>query len=1769
MTATPTAAPARKPRRRLWRFLRRTTLVVLILAVLVRIALPFALPWLVDLVARGAGITVRWDSLSLSILAGDVQIQGLEVHERDDQGRPRGEALLRVDLIAVDLLTTHLLSGEVHVALAEVDGVDARLERDTDGHIAGAGIFAPAAQAAAPAVDDAASASNAPLDLRLPAIVDVLRVQHLRIHVRDHAAGAALDTWIETNLRINDLGRSDRTGRVEVHAHGPDLLDEFSCEGRLRTAQHALDGSFRAALRGLRLQPVAPLLALAGVTPRAKRIDATFALALQADSDEAGGLHAALEVSDLSAHADDIEGLGLDRAKIDLRREGDGNLAVSSIEVLAPRGRVDLAADGALGALGVELRAKPATTAPPQAPQANAVASRGALRVDRLHLQGGDFRAVDHRVEPSTELQLAVDEFDLGDLRLDPRAPDARARVTAKLRVPEVAEAIDVTAELTPFATRRAAKVDVRASGITLARLAPHLRRAGLQPQLKDGVLTLHAEASTRSGADDATLADLTLGPIRFADGDTTLVGLQRVGVQGLVAVRSRTRVEDVEISGLAVPLRIGANDALEFAGLRSVAAQASPAATEPAPPAPSTPPPALLPRFELGVLRVRDTELRILCDTVDPPLDFRPQQIEVDVTDLGLGGAPRADAMDEARVRVRVVAPTLADELVLNGTIRSRPGPLDLGVLCEMSGSRIVAGPLAPLLARAGIDCRLASGRAHAVLEATAKQQQDGTLEATAALREVAFADGGDTPFVALSALHVEHVRIAGPAIDVGPITIDAPQLELGRDADGALRVGPLRILPREGAGTAAAPAPAPSAPSPLPQLTLAGVTLRGARIGWSDATPSPAIETALALDAQIGALRLGTGAEPTDFVVTAHSDGAIDRLTLSGKVNPDPSDLRLEVALRGEGLRAGPLASALPPSVHVDWQTGRLAADAELRVTQLAQGGIAVDAFVHDVSLADGDTALRTLERLALRAPRIDQLGGEIAVQEITSQGLSCDVERDPEGALHLLGMRFLPATTAAPRPVEPSPAVPAPIPAPAALPHVVVERLDLGIARLRFTDHAAGAEGVPLDSSLRVFTSGPLTLCDKQPEALAPLELRVEGRAAPLLDQVALDLSFAPWQPEVHVAAKLRATGIHGGELGKLMPSLAERIDASTLGDGTAQLDLIADVDLHRRHPTDIDLGRGFGVELELRDIALRATPDGEVLAGIQSITVDAPRIATDGSARIDLIDVAGITARGTQTAEGLTLAGITLKEPPAPPAQDGAATAAEPARPATPPAAAPSTPRPEVRVGELSVRGIDFLFRDETSTPPMVLPLDSLDVEVRGFTTRTLTDGVPFRFTASLGAGKVDLPERIESSSLITGFLGAAVGAVTGSSDDRNLVQRPLLDEIAVDGNLALGPALSGRVRASVSGLELGAFRGPARKSKVEIGDGVVESGVTLQFLGENGLRTDGSIGFNNLSVSEPAGGPISTYLKLPAPLDTVLFALQDQNGDIRIPFKLRIDQGGLSSGQIATAAITALGKVIADAVAAAPFRAVGIVTGLFGLGGKAPSLAEQKVEVVFDTGDAAVSANARAQLAPLIDLLAGDESIALVVQQKLSAADLQRAQERANPTPEEARTLADRLRRGIATVQREREEAVAHLRATIGAGDPRSGWLENRHLRAIDAQLASLSNSLDRVLTLLRPGADRRADRRTRDAAIDLGTARLEEIRQTLLTLGGPTLADRIELRPARVTDPDADKPGTVTLTPRFRQPQEALGPKKQAQPIESLPPIDAKPASGR
>lgn len=546
------------------------------------------------------------------------------------------------------------------------------------------------------------------------------------------------------------------------------------------------------------------------------------------------------------------------------------------------------------------------------------------------------------------------------------------------------------------------------------------------------------------------------------------------------------------------------------------------------------------------------------------------------------------------------------------------------------------------------------ASASAKPVLEVA------GRIDLTAIdLRE---RDGHPLFFLPLLEARLAPSRPLDRHLHLASLHIANPQGWVDRDPAGAWNFNRWRGVPPPSAEPPPAATPAASAPL---QLAIDRVRLRDGRLGVRDAQPAGGFATTLTgINLDIDGFSLADHA-PFRLALDLGSQRR-ERLGISGQVTVSP--LTLDLAVAAKGL---PLAAYLP--YYQAQTTAVIGGDAQLSArVQVAPG---TPLLVSDTRLEITGLELPLPEeeglKLAgavLQGGRYDLAGNRLEIDEVTLNAPALRFSRSKAGHWSFLARDY---------PLLARLAEPAAAPPPAA------------------------GDGPPFSYHIGriLLHDGQLALRDELPRepaqlALSGLDLAVSDLAAPARVPATFALhgrfqkrggfrasgTMVPAGPEVIAAVELQRI-----ELASLAPYLGERVRL-VLVDGT--LDARFDAKLYRQHDEwagqvagDLGLHRVYLIDAERREDLLRW--ERLQLAGVdvrlEPLAVKIGSIALDNYfARVLLDEQAN-----------LNLAQIFSAEP------DDAVTAG--GEPPHPPASA-APPRPQVRIGKITLQGGKVNFTD---------------------------------------------------------------------------------------------------------------------------------------------------------------------------------------------------------------------------------------------------------------------------------------------------------------------------------------------------------------------------------------------------------------------------------------------------------------------------------------
>jgi hypothetical protein len=1729
--------PGRWRRRTIW-----TLGILIILGFVARATVPLALPVVLRKIAGNFGMTCVYDRLELNLFSGDAGIWGLEFKPKEG-----GEAILSADYCHGNISVLNLCRGKLNVWRIEADGVDVSIDRNADGHIPLLDRFiaSTSAKSGAPSTPTAANNNPKSMDLSSPLRVDALRLDHIRVHIHDRGVSPEVDTELAMDLRLSDLGSAAHPAKFEMNLSADPLLDTLRVTGEGHSAGKTLDAKLNVLVRGIRLKPAAAYLAPLGFRPVSDSITltATGQVHTAPAPNNAEGFTASVAFDHLSALADRQESLALDHLNIDTGVIDTKSIRINRFILYGARAAAGRASDGNLQIAGIEydpsiIAGKPTTPASPSTtPPLLLALMAERWSIGELALKNGRLDFHDQGIAPTVDLSLVADELSATSIDHDPANLNSSVTLTGRLHAPGMIRDITIDGTATPFADDKKFAVILNATGIKPDAIKPYLDPIGIESTLKDGQFTAAANASLKIG--DTLSANAS---VRFDFRDYVPLLSSTIAAVSGATLDPRTGkivIADIELSGPGVSVLRDRSGELAAFGFRTKPAVASVASATPSPKATVKPPAsqpfamASLPRITLAKFGWNGLRVDLEDQTTTPPTRVSIPDIAITASDLSTD----AELKTPGHFKLWLASPQVARQLQAVGSVSALPNGVK--VFAKLEGLGLNTTPFSPYLKPMGIEPVLKDGALTGMGTATVQLDSTGP-SASVSLQEMKYTDGTNT-LASVDQVLIEGASLKNDGVSVNRILIADPHATARRDADGSFEAAGLRILPpAKTDDTSVAPTVAtvstatkPAAPSASPLLIfLPNVRIENGSIDWTDLAVQPSVQTSASASVQIQNLTLGKDAPPANFGISAKVDGAVDQFEINGLATIGPSRKLGHLEIKAAGLRAGAFAAYLPPGVGCSLKDGKFAASVDVKVLPNPAGGIAAELAVGPLQFED-DATLFHLDSVHVKAPRIDLPDTAMAINEILVTGVQTHAEKLPNGDLACMGL-LIQHEAPSPKPVSELPrrsgsvgatiVAKTPTTGPSVadlvaashrvLPSVTLEKLDLNVANLTLKDGSRPTSAPLIISDLNLHNVNRIDLLGKDAEGKPPTKLELACKVSPLVDRVRVDVAVSPFARQPHLKVDFSATGVHGDGLTQLVPELKDQVDGTAMDSGALTAHFEADAKLDRRTPVDFDVSHGFDLSFVLDKVAYRSKPDGPVLAGVDEVRSEGIRIVPDESiVHVKTLEITEPIGLITQDKAGIHALGWTYKLPTATPAtQPVVATKSDAGSEGLRRAGsgAPETlerPKGEIRIDKLLISGLDFYVEDTAVTPPLVIPLNGLDVEVRNLSSLAPYEDSPIRFSAIVNAGKVNLPKH--------------------GSNPPVMEQRDLFSQITANGEVSLYPKLHGWAKTSVSSLDLAALQGAAAQFNETLTAGLYDSTVDLRFDPTGAVVVNSRFTLTDLSLSEPPGGLIYRTLHLPAPLDACIGAVQGADGSIALPVNLSVDPKDVSYVSVGTAAAGAVVNVITTAVLAAPQKTLNDFGGIIGLGGKnAPQ--DLTTTIPFAPGSAAFGPEQSAAIARLLQELHDDSSLTVTLKQQLGGGDVDLSRVRANPTSEQSASLESQLRSRKAQLLQLRADAAGRARADLVSLGESAAADSLDHLRAIDREIAATDESLDEMGELLKPGADRLANRRTKAAALQIANDRLSAVRAALLAAGVDH--DRVKMLSAQF-NPSDDKQG--------------------------------------
>src|SRR6185437_1639532 len=173
----------------------------------------------------------------------------------------------------------------------------------------------------------------------------------------------------------------------------------------------------------------------------------------------------------------------------------------------------------------------------------------------------------------------------------DPAHREAPVEIAGKLTSPGMAKSITLSGSATPFALKKAVKVNLLVEGIKPDAIKGYLDAAGLESQYQNGTLACDLDATATVPDAGPITADAHFGHIKLSDGKE-LFSFDGVNIAGvnIAPDASRIRTDTIEITGPKMSVVRDPQGTLIALGFKTRPPTPPPTPPPPTPPAPPPP---------------------------------------------------------------------------------------------------------------------------------------------------------------------------------------------------------------------------------------------------------------------------------------------------------------------------------------------------------------------------------------------------------------------------------------------------------------------------------------------------------------------------------------------------------------------------------------------------------------------------------------------------------------------------------------------------------------------------------------------------------------------------------------------------------------------------------------------------------------------------------------------------------------------------------------------------------------------------------------------------------------------------------------------------------------------------------------------------------------------------------------------------------------------------------------------------------------------------
>jgi hypothetical protein len=1524
--------------------------------------------------------------------------------------------------------------------------------------------------------------SGAPM--RLPVLqIGEVALHDGTFHFQDDSTKTPVVIDADYQGRVQDV-TIDRAGpghraRLEASCSLDGIVDKMAVTGSFVPVGDQRDVSLDFSAEGIELKAITPYLKLAGLEPDLKRGSAHASFHAQAvsvpdgtlgfsaeltkasyvDTDELMGLQALrVEGGEVDAAGNvSLERLSIENPGIELRRHKSGALALAGI-------RTARVAPGEAPAPVTEPAEEPVSTAEP--------AKKTRIRIGEIALHGGKVGWKDDALHEPVQLAVDGGTFELLGLTLgDPESPPATLRASARL-LPSVGD-VSLEAGLIPDGVAPAISGTFTAKDVSMKAVAEYLKVFSIDPTLERGRFEAGIQAKAAFKGAALKDASLVLAPVTVKTGVDELGGIDSIELKGMSIdpATKTTNLGDLTITGVRGRAYRDAQGAIRVLGLKlnpkaaETEAKAAPVTSNAAPRAAAARPGIL----RMGEVAIKNASFSWHDEMTTPPADVRLDRLDVTLGPRRLDRDPRPG---EPPVPLKVHAEidrvaTLDVDAGVGFAARTPAVTADLHVtdltLAAVAPYLSPAG-YTPILDRATLDGKLVAQM----------QLDEGITSAKLELASVKYADGGQELLGLDDAKIPFDLDSIAHAVHVGEVVVQAPRLAASRTKDGSIRTCGVLMAPApEETHHHRQAKPAPSA-GPPSTFNMDGLQIDGLALDWKDDQVGGAHFEIKKGSVEVGPLRPGRRVQ-TPYKVVADC-GNLGGLDLEG-ICVLASRTSVEGDLRISGMNGREISPYLGAGTTLNLDQGSFALKLAYSSEPAAVGGEHTNVSVTNLALEEKGNLLFGWDALLADLARSDPEHQIYVIDDLSIVSLRGVVTKLPDGRSRTFGFDRSPVTAADDsktkkrriRLSDPPP-----------LPTVVLKHLELGASQVVIHDRSVPAAAEPppfLVQDAAITNTSPFVLSGDDPTT-AVLDLAFTAASGGAFEQATATLHAIPFDAEPQARIELDLKGLDGAEITKKSPGLSAKYDLSALRGGNAHLGINFTVKSHERLDLIGSSPAPLAFELGLDSFAVRSSPEGPVLLGLDELLLDVPTYDLQtGEIHAKKLSVANPTGIFAKEPEGFrTIDIVTRNPPPADPKQ----------QPATPPAASKGAP---FKIDQIVVADGDIAYTDSTLSPQFALDMRDLEIDIKGYTSDWKTERRRMDFTVRSRAGT--------------------------------------WEDCKFKGGLSFAPRLDGDFDGRILSLPL------------ERLNGYVEHDQLFRFTGGKiDLEMKGSFKQGHLKAIVRITLNDAEALDLEGNVNHVEGALNflaDKDGqigplEIDPPVELDLDQDFHTIGP----AKYSIGSLITQALSTALKGAVGgIANALTGGALKTKKVEEPRVRgpVPFGPVETDLPASAHAELDGLVEKLKENPLFFVSLRGEIGRNDEARAREIAKPPAQDRRDLIARLEAERVELERARADAIAMVRGGLQMNTSDEG-VGRARLVNVTARLAKIDKSLDDFYEQEREGATRGADKRVREIENELCDNRAEAVAAYMIGKGAP--AERIKRRGGRLK-PITDDVGTVAV----------------------------------